>query len=97
MELQFWAQNIPGAMGEDCILSMNFSKEDNEYKEYLSSVEKLNKLLKCQREEGLSVDVNKETSTVENKEEFAEENKDEEVCPECGENPCVCKKRKSCS
>lgn len=82
----------PGAMGEDCVLSMNFSKEDSEYKEYLSSVEKLNKLLKCQREEGLSVDVNKETSTVENKEEFAEENKDEEVCPECGENPCVCKK-----
>nr|DAG86878.1 MAG TPA: hypothetical protein [Caudoviricetes sp.] len=79
-------------MGEDCILSMNFSKEDGEYKEYLSSVEKLNKLLKCQREEGLSVDVNKETSTVENKEEFAEENKDEEVCPTCGENPCVCKK-----
>lgn len=79
-------------MGEDCVLSMNFSKEDSEYKEYLSSVEKLNKLLKCQREEGLSVDVNKETSTVENKEEFAEENKDEEVCPECGENPCVCKK-----
>ena len=82
----------PGAMGEDCVLSMNFSKEDSEYKEYLSSVEKLNKLLKCQREEGLSVDVNKETSTVENKEEFAEENKDEEVCPTCGENPCVCKK-----
>lgn len=79
-------------MGEDCVLSMNFSKEDSEYKEYLSSVEKLNKLLKCQREEGLSVDVNKETSAVENKEEFAEENKDEEVCPECGENPCVCKK-----
>lgn len=82
----------PGAMGEDCVLSMNFSKEDSEYKEYLSSVEKLNKLLKCQREEGLSVDVNKETSAVENKEEFAVENKDEEVCPECGENPCVCKK-----
>ena len=82
----------PGAMGEDCILSMNFSKEDGEYKEYLSSVEKLNKLLKCQREEGLSVDVNKETSTVENKEEFAEENKDEEVCPTCGKNPCECKK-----
>ena len=79
-------------MGEDCILSMNFSKEDGEYKEYLSSVEKLNKLLKCQREEGLSVDVNKETSTVENKEEFAEENKDEEVCPTCGKNPCECKK-----
>ena len=82
----------PGAMGEDCVLSMNFSKEDSEYKEYLSSVEKLNKLLKCQREEGLSVDVNKETSTVENKEEFAEENKDEEVCPTCGKNPCECKK-----
>ena len=70
--------NVPGAMGDKCTINMSFST-DEENQEFFKSVDKLNKLLKCQREEGLSVD------NIEKK-EFAED----EVCPECGKNPCEC-------
>ena len=70
--------NVPGAMGANCTINMSFST-DEENQEFFKSVDKLNKLLKCQREEGLSVD------NIEKK-EFAED----EVCPECGKNPCEC-------
>ena len=65
-------------MGANCTINMSFST-DEENQEFFKSVDKLNKLLKCQREEGLSVD------NIEKK-EFAED----EVCPECGKNPCEC-------
>ena len=65
-------------MGDKCTINMSFST-DEENQEFFKSVDKLNKLLKCQREEGLSVD------NIEKK-EFAED----EVCPECGKNPCEC-------
>ena len=70
--------NVPGAMGDKCTINMSFST-DEENQEFFKSVDKLNKLLKCQREEGLSVE------NIENK-VFAED----EVCPECGKNPCEC-------
>ena len=70
--------NVPGAMGDKCTINMSFST-DEENQEFFKSVDKLNKLLKCQREEGLSVE------NIEKK-DFAEE----EVCPECGKNPCEC-------
>ena len=70
--------NVPGAMGANCTINMSFST-DEENQEFFKSVDKLNKLLKCQREEGLSVE------NIEKK-EFAED----EVCPECGKNPCEC-------
>ena len=70
--------NVPGAMGANCTINMSFST-DEENQEFFKSVDKLNKLLKCQREEGLSVE------NIENK-VFAED----EVCPECGKNPCEC-------
>ena len=65
-------------MGDKCTINMSFST-DEENQEFFKSVDKLNKLLKCQREEGLSVE------NIEKK-DFAEE----EVCPECGKNPCEC-------
>ena len=65
-------------MGDKCTINMSFST-DEENQEFFKSVDKLNKLLKCQREEGLSVE------NIENK-VFAED----EVCPECGKNPCEC-------
>ena len=65
-------------MGDKCTINMSFST-DEENQEFFKSVDKLNKLLKCQREEGLSVE------NIEKK-EFAED----EVCPECGKNPCEC-------
>ena len=65
-------------MGDKCTINMSFST-DEENQEYFKSVDKLNKVLKCQREEGLSVE------NIEKK-DFAEE----EVCPECGKNPCEC-------
>mgnify|MGYP003399423839 CR=1 FL=1 len=65
-------------MGANCTINMSFST-DEENQEFFKSVDKLNKLLKCQREEGLSVE------NIENK-VFAED----EVCPECGKNPCEC-------
>ena len=70
--------NVPGAMGDKCTINMSFST-DEENQEFFKSVDKLNKLLKCQREEGLSVE------NIEKK-VFAED----EVCPECGKNPCEC-------
>ena len=70
--------NVPGAMGANCTINMSFST-DEENQEFFKSVDKLNKLLKCQREEGLSVE------NIENK-VFTED----EVCPECGKNPCEC-------
>ena len=70
--------NVPGAMGDKCTINMSFST-DEENQEFFKSVDKLNKLLKCQREEGLSVE------NIEKK-EFTED----EVCPECGKNPCEC-------
>ena len=60
-------------MGDKCTINMSFST-DEENQEFFKSVDKLNKLLKCQREEGLSVE------NIENK-VFAED----EVCPECGQ------------
>ena len=42
-------------MGDKCTINMSFST-DEENQEFFKSVDKLNKLLKCQREEGLSVD-----------------------------------------
>ena len=63
-------------MGDKCTINMSFST-DEENQEFFKSVDKLNKLLKCQREEGLSVE------NIEKK-VFAED----EVCPECGKNPC---------
>lgn len=65
-------------MGDKCTINMSFST-DEENQEFFKSVDKLNKLLKCQREEGLSVE------NIEKK-VFAED----EVCPECGKNPCEC-------
>ena len=65
-------------MGDKCTINMSFST-DEENQEFFKSVDKLNKLLKCQREEGLSVE------NIEKK-VFAED----EVCPKCGKNPCEC-------
>ena len=65
-------------MGDKCTINMSFST-DEENQEFFKSVDKLNKLLKCQREEGLSVE------NIEKK-VFAED----EVCPECGKSPCEC-------
>ena len=88
---------VPGAMGTECQLSMDFSADSQEYKYFFEAVDKLNKFLKYQGKE----------SVVEVAEEYAKKKKcseDEEVCPECGENPCICDdkeeacgKKKKCS
>ena len=83
--------NVPGAMGSLCTINMNFST-DEENQEFAKSVDKLNKLLKCQRKEGQGV-------KIEDNANFA----DEEVCPTCKKNPCECNteeeacKKKKCS
>lgn len=71
---------VPGAMGTECQLSMDFSADSQEYKYFFEAVDKLNKFLKYQGKE--SVVKVEENKTVEFKEE--------EVCPDCGENPCIC-------
>ena len=92
----------PGAMGRNCTINMNFSA--NEDKEFFDAVEKLNKILKSQQgkedfvmdnieEKDLQVDYEEKEEVVEQPiEEFAEDK--EEVCPECGKNPCECEEEK---
>lgn len=58
-------------------IEFNFSMDNN--KEYLDNLEQVKELLKEFSK--------KEGRTVENEKEFAEE-----VCPECGKNPCECNK-----
>ena len=78
--------NVPGAMGTENVLSMNFSVDEGN-QEYFDTVEKLNKLLKSYRKEDISVE-------EEIKDVFAEEEEEKEVCPQCGKNPCECEEPK---
>ncbi len=76
----------PAAMGRETTINMNFSA--NEELEFFQAVERLNKILKTQRKEDVVMDNIEEKDLLV---EFAEEEEEKEVCPECGENPCICK------
>ena len=76
----------PAAMGRETTINMNFSA--NEELEFFQAVERLNKILKTQRKEDVVMDNIEEKDLLV---EFAEEEEEKEVCPECGENPCECK------
>lgn len=75
---------VPGAMGSDCTINMNFSMEDeNNKKEFSEAVDKLNKFLQFQRKEGVDMEGKDPVQHFE----------DEEVCDKCGKNPCECENK----
>ena len=76
----------PAAMGRETTINMNFSA--NEELEFFQAVERLNKILKTQRKEDVVMDNIEEKDLLV---EFAEEEEEKEVCPECEENSCECK------
>ena len=75
----------PAAMGRETTINMNFSA--NEEQEFFQAVERLNKILKTQRKEDVVMDNIEEKDLLV---DFAEEEEEKEVCPECGKNPCEC-------
>ena len=77
---------VPGAMGVNCELTMDFSTDlDKEYAMFSKTVVELNNYLKGKESVSeVSDELNKDVL------EFEEEVKDEEVCSECGQNPCEC-------
>lgn len=81
----------PAAMGRETTINMNFSA--NEELEFFQAVERLNKILKTQRKEDVVMDNIEEKDLLV---EFAEEEEEKEVCPECGQDPCECKQECFC-
>lgn len=80
--------DTPGAMGNKCELTLDFStdtEQQSEYALFSDKVVKLNNYLKGK--ESVS-EVSEEIKDV--IVEFEEEDK-EEVCPDCQKNPCECK------
>ena len=80
-------------------IQMSFSKNNN--KEYIERVKELDELLAnfSLLKGGEDVENNMEQSQenlIEEPQvqEFAEEEKEEDVCPECGKNPCECEEEK---
>ena len=79
-------------------VQMSFSSNNN--KEYVEKIKELDKLLAdFTLKGGEDVENNMEQSQenlIEEPQvqEFAEEEKEEDVCPECGKNPCECEEEK---
>ena len=81
--------DTPGAMGNKCELTLDFStdtEQQSEYALFSDKVVKLNNYLKGK--ESVS-EVSEEIKDV--IVEFEEEDKDNELCPDCQKNPCECK------
>ena len=82
--------DTPGAMGSNCELTLDFStnaEEQSEYALFSERVVKLNNYLKGKE----SVSEVSEEQIKDIQVEF-EEDKEEDVCEECGKNPCECEK-----
>ncbi len=83
--------STPGAMGSNCELTLDFStdtEEQGEYALFSEKVVKLNNYLKGKE----SVSEVSEEQIKDIQVEFKEEDKEEDVCPDCKKNPCECDK-----
>lgn len=104
--------SVPGAMGKNCELSMDFSAEEqneaytrklNRFREYFGK-ESVNLMSKENKKEFEQEQELEQEGQEEQEQELEQENFEEQeqegqeeqeefaddVCPECGKNPCVC-------
>jgi hypothetical protein len=90
-------QDVPAAI-EGSKIQMSFSRKDNEYENKLKEIDKLLTQFNLKggevmEEKEMQQEFEQQEQPqeeVEQPQEFAEEVKDEEVCEECGKNPCEC-------